>query len=68
MLYSILHFYVFLKHLCKNIFLFRLGGIPVGVILPEVRPVEKIVPPDPADPTSETRVSAIIVAITWILW
>lgn len=36
---------------------FRLGGIPVGVILPEVRPVEKIVPPDPADPTSETRVS-----------
>eukprot|EP00111_Clytia_hemisphaerica_P003152 TCONS_00008959-protein len=33
----------------------RLGGIPVGVIVPEVRPVEKSVPPDPADPTSETK-------------
>lgn len=38
----------------------RLGGIPVGVILPEVRPVEKVVPPDPADPTSETRVSGTV--------
>lgn len=33
----------------------RLGGIPVGVIVPEVRPVEKVVPPDPADPNSETK-------------
>ena len=38
------------------IFVLRLGGIPVGVIVPEVRPVEKIVPPDPADPSSETKV------------
>ena len=37
-------------------FFFRLGGIPVGVIVPEVRPIEKIVPPDPADPSSETKV------------
>jgi len=33
----------------------RLGGIPVGVILPEVQPVECTIPPDPADPTSETK-------------
>ena len=37
--------------------MFRLGGIPVGVIVPEVRPVEKVVPPDPADLNSETKVN-----------
>lgn len=33
----------------------RLGGIPVGVILPEIQPVEKCIPPDPADLDSETK-------------
>ena len=33
----------------------RLGGIPVGVILPEVQAVEIVTPPDPADPNSETK-------------
>ena len=42
-----------------NIIVFRLCGIPVGVIVPEVRPIEKIVPPDPADPSSETKVQNI---------
>ena len=35
----------------------RLGGIPVGVVLPEVQPIEKVTPPDPADPISEAKVT-----------
>ncbi|XP_065065553.1 acetyl-CoA carboxylase-like isoform X3 [Rhopilema esculentum] len=34
----------------------RLGGIPIGVICPETRAMESHIPPDPADPSSETKV------------
>lgn len=34
----------------------RLGGIPVGVIAVETRPVEVAVPADPANLDSEARV------------
>eukprot|EP00794_Sanderia_malayensis_P012741 gene12741-14046_t len=34
----------------------RLGGIPMGVICPETRSIEVHIPPDPADPNSETKV------------
>nr|XP_004211259.1 unnamed protein product [Hydra vulgaris] len=33
----------------------RLGGIPLGIVMPEILPVETTIPPDPADPTSETK-------------
>ncbi|XP_065669761.1 acetyl-CoA carboxylase isoform X2 [Hydra vulgaris] len=33
----------------------RLGGIPLGIIMPEILPIETTIPPDPADPTSETK-------------
>ncbi|XP_015790405.1 acetyl-CoA carboxylase-like isoform X1 [Tetranychus urticae] len=36
----------------------RLGGIPVGVISVEVRKTEVIIPADPANPTSETKVQS----------
>ena len=35
---------------------FRLGGVPVGVISVETRPVELTVPADPANLDSETKV------------
>ena len=34
----------------------RLGGIPCGVIAVETRSVECVIPADPANPDSETRV------------
>jgi len=36
----------------------RLGGIPMGVIVTENRTVERLVPADPADPTSHERIIA----------
>ena len=36
----------------------RLGGIPVGVIAVETRPIETILPADPANPDSEAKVIA----------
>jgi acetyl-CoA carboxylase carboxyltransferase component len=34
----------------------RLGGIPVGVIAVETRPIEVHLPADPANPESEAKV------------
>lgn len=35
---------------------YRLGGIPVGVIAVETRTMELVIPADPANLTSETKV------------
>lgn len=39
-------------HVCD----YRLGGIPVGVIAVETRTMELVIPADPANLTSETKV------------
>ena len=36
---------------------FRLGGIPVGVVVPESQVTESTIPPDPADITAEQKVN-----------
>jgi acetyl-CoA carboxylase/biotin carboxylase 1 len=36
----------------------RLGGIPVGVIAVETRPIEVHLPADPANPNSEAKINS----------
>jgi acetyl-CoA carboxylase carboxyltransferase component len=43
---------MFVAHVCD----YRLGGIPVGVIAVETRTMELVIPADPANLTSETKV------------
>lgn len=41
----------------RNIYcLCRLGGIPMGVITVETRAVEVVIPADPGNPDSDTKV------------
>lgn len=37
----------------------RLGGIPIGVIAAETRPVEVVIPADPGNPESDTKVNML---------
>ena len=40
----------------------RLGGVPMGVIAVETRAVEVVIPADPGNPESDTKVQASIVS------
>ena len=40
----------------------RLGGVPMGVIAVETRAVEVVIPADPGNPESDTKVQAFIVS------
>ena len=46
--------FIYLIFLC--LFALRLGGIPMGVIAVETRAVEVVVPADPGNPDSDTKV------------
>ena len=47
-----------------SLFLLRLGGIPMGVIAVETRAVEVVIPADPGNPDSDTKVQDHDVFIT----
>ena len=46
----------------------RLGGVPIGVIAVETRAVEVVIPADPGNPESDTKVQTFMALSLFSTW